>query len=97
MTEYLTYNCIDDPDDLIRLEWICEFCDEKSYSGVMDRICHFADCFVSRDEKVADEEKANFSTKVNPLAKAFDCSSCGKTLHLTTTEILRHRKTCKKD
>lgn len=28
--------------------------------------------------------------------KLFNCSNCKKDFHLSTTEILRHRKTCKK-
>jgi hypothetical protein len=55
----LTYNCIDDPEDSIRLEWICDVCEEKNYSGVMDRICHFADCTSLRDEKTDEEERAS--------------------------------------
>ncbi len=28
LTNYLTFNCIEDPEDCIRLEWICEFCEQ---------------------------------------------------------------------
>ena len=95
LTEYLTYNCIDDPDDSIRLEWICDVCGEKSYSGALDRIFHFAGCLATQDEKSFEEEMAAKPQKVNPMAKPFNCSSCRKTLMLTSTEVLRHRKVCK--
>ena len=28
LTNYLTFNCVEDPEDSIRLEWTCEFCEQ---------------------------------------------------------------------
>ena len=97
LTQYLTYNCIDDPDDLIRLEWTCEFCEKEMFTGAIERVSHFAECFEEKDIKDEQESKSKAQPKVNPLAKKFHCDSCKKTLYLTTTEMFKHRKSCLKE
>ena len=94
LTQYLTYNCIDDPEDLIRLESVCEFCGREMYKSALERVSHFAGCFEEKDGKDAEESKSKAEPKLNPLAKKFNCDSCKKTLYLTTTEMLKHRKSC---
>ncbi len=94
LNDYLTYNCLENTGDQLLatcIKYECDICEESLYSSHLDRILHVKKC-LDRQEAIKDEEADLVERKANPNAQAYHCSNCDKTMYLTTTEILRHKR-----
>nr|KAG5694320.1 hypothetical protein BaRGS_035188 [Batillaria attramentaria] len=100
VNDYLTYNCLLDEASAsmwgeytshMQRHWTCPRCGEAMIVSVLERLQHESMC--EKDEQAKPEaEAAEGRPQVNPLQKAYFCEECDKTLMLTATEILRHKK-----
>ncbi|XP_071450187.1 probable ATP-dependent RNA helicase DHX34 [Hetaerina americana] len=93
-TEYLTYNCLNDdfPVEEDEEPWKCPNCDLSAHLNAVERLHHRETCKKSESKGAACGEETAASSR-KPNARAYQCQDCdGKTLYLTPTEILRHKK-----
>ncbi|XP_055878835.1 probable ATP-dependent RNA helicase DHX34 isoform X1 [Biomphalaria glabrata] len=104
VTDYLTFNCLlDDASASVWGEftqgmqrfWKCPLCGQSMLVNVLERLQHEAVCSSEGGQgleqlQVEDSEKIS---ELNPLRKSYFCTECNKELSLTTTEILKHKKT----
>lgn len=97
VTPYITFNCVhvsgsylDDHDDDSTNEWNCPHCGLAMNVESIEKLQHMETCQPSQNEQVADNEAE--TSKRKPNSQAYQCAQCNKTLYLTPTEILRHKK-----
>ena len=69
------------------------------YVGPVQRVAHHAACVEAeeadrkKDEDAAGGGEAAAAASSKPNSRAYECAECGgKTLYLTSTEILRHKR-----
>ena len=72
-------------------EYECELCQENMYGSSLQIVSHYSKCMKKQDDK-NEEIDHQEERKRDPNAQEFDCKECGKILYLTSTEILRHKK-----
>ena len=72
-------------------EYECELCDEKIYGSSLQIATHYSKCLKKQDDKNEEIEHQE-ERRRDPNAQEFDCKNCGKILYLTSTEILRHKR-----
>ena len=94
LNDFLTYNCLINTAEefnanLVKYE--CDMCEETFYTSQFQRVCHFAECHAKK-EAHEDEVEETERKKHDPNAQEYFCSECDKTLYLTNTEILRHKR-----
>ncbi|XP_033607605.1 probable ATP-dependent RNA helicase DHX34 isoform X2 [Cryptotermes secundus] len=96
VTPYITFNCVnvfrshlDGYDDGSENEWNCPHCGLDMNLDSIQKLQHMETCKPSQNEQGADEEET-VTRKPNSLA--YQCAQCDRTLYLTPTEILRHKK-----
>lgn len=102
---YLTHGCLVDDGTASALgeftthmqkHWTCPQCQASMIISITERLEHEALCqsqniSATKEEELADIAKER-ETQLNPLRKSYFCPSCDKQLQLTTTEILKHKK-----
>ena len=89
-------------DELSQLavDWTCPRCETEMYVGPVQRVAHHAACVEAEeaDRKKDDDaagggDAAAAAAASKPNSRAYECAECGgKTLYLTSTEILRHKR-----
>ena len=88
-------------DELSQLafDWTCPRCEQEMYVGPVQRIAHHATCVEAEEadrKKTEDADGADLATaaaSAKPNSRAYECADCGgRTLFLTSTEILRHKR-----
>ncbi|KAL5004824.1 hypothetical protein ScPMuIL_018280 [Solemya velum] len=105
VNQYLTFQCLLDSVSAgvygehtphMQRHWTCPRCECKLIVTILDRLQHESECqsqniqaCKAEEEKEVEEEK---NSQLNPLRKPFFCSNCDKQLLLTTTEILKHKR-----
>ena len=68
------------------------------YVGPVQRIAHHATCVEAEEadrKKTEDADGADLAAaaaSAKPNSRAYECAECGRTLYLTSTEILRHKR-----
>ena len=94
LNDYLSFNCLVNTGEELQSslsEFECEFCQESMYGSSLQIVGHYSKCSTERDIKT-EETYSQEERKRDPNAQEFDCKACGKLLYLTSTEILRHRR-----
>lgn len=100
VTEYAIYNCLvqEEWDEAIERDILvnplnCRKC-ENIYVGhsMWKLFCHETFCITKTEIDTSDKEKYVIP---KPNSKLFHCEICKSDLHLTPTEILKHKKSCK--
>ncbi|XP_069697285.1 probable ATP-dependent RNA helicase DHX34 [Periplaneta americana] len=97
VTPYITFNCLTEssyyPEDCSGEEpeedWQCPHCDFAANLEPIQRLQHLTTCQSTQDQQKAVEEEFQ---RRKPNSQAYECAQCNKTLYLTPTEILRHKK-----
>lgn len=92
----LTFNCLENTGEELSAylsENECDMCQESIYGAPLQVISHYAKC-LANTEAAKQEEIDQERKRVDPNAQKFECETCRKVLYLTSTEILRHRKSC---
>ena len=75
---------------MLETPWQCSTCKIEVILSPIEKLQHQVSCQKSNTDMSSSSAQTTHVTK--PNSKAFDCSECGKTLHLTPIEILRHKK-----
>lgn len=90
---YLTYDCLVGDELVVKscFEWECLECQEKRYSSCLQRLSHVKECW-DKHAKEQHQEQIQENKRKDPNSQEFHCRQCNKTLWLTMTEILRHKK-----
>ena len=103
VNEYLTFNCLRDSDDTwgdyqlcMQKHWTCPRCDHSFVVTIAERLQHEEHCQATAATIAASSSDtgATLDKEVSGKRKTFCCDVCGQEFHLTTKEILIHRKTC---
>jgi hypothetical protein len=94
LTSYLTYGCLygEEPE---AGEWDCPSCEQNLTAQPLHLLLHQSQCIRKKRDEAREkqrEEDDGMEKSNNPFAKAYFCQECGKNLHLTPMEILRHNK-----
>lgn len=97
LTPFLVYDCLESTGndlDAVLSSWACPFCEQSMYCDPLTRLSHYGSCHDKHEAQADAKDKAQQEAKKprNPLAKHYSCSECNKTLFLTPTEILRHKR-----
>jgi len=97
LSPQITYSCLVDSAaeaSALYSLWMCPHCQEERYSGLLEKLEHTNACG-ARQGQLRQEINTEKERNKNPLAKKFFCQTCERTLDLTSSEILRHRRDCK--
>ena len=106
LTDYLTYNCLEnnvEENASFCLQWQCPICEEGMYTSALQRICHYKKCCENLETEILSsnhEVQELKRQKENPNAKEYYCAheNCkGKTYYFTSVQLLRHKKSHKKE
>nr|CAD7574761.1 unnamed protein product [Timema californicum] len=93
VTSYLTYNCLLQEEVTQEFEtWHCPSCDLVASLSPMERLLHSQTCPQKQDNTDSKMEEEDPPSSRKPNSQPFYCEHCQKTLHLTPTETLRHKK-----
>ena len=100
LSDYLTYNCLEntmEENGAYCLRWQCPICDESMYGSALQRLLHYQKCCDNLEDKILSENREQNELrkqKENPNAKEYHCDheSCkGKTYYFTSIQLLRHK------
>lgn len=104
LTANLTYNCLVDDAGIMAeyacLLWQCPVCQEEMYCSPLSRMKHLAGCTEEEENKKRKElveEQKKEQKETNPLARKFYCDKCCQELRMTSTQILKHKRSCGKE
>nr|CAD7456069.1 unnamed protein product [Timema tahoe] len=93
VNSYLTYNCLLQEEVTQEFDtWHCPSCDMVASLSPMERLLHAQTCPRKQDNADSRMEEEEPPGARKPNSQPFNCEHCQKTLHLTPTEILRHKK-----
>ncbi|KAK7573392.1 hypothetical protein V9T40_010583 [Parthenolecanium corni] len=90
---FFVYNSLSSDEDSEEIEdWKCEKCESLIISSPLERLQHIY--LHEKESRVTERDVAgNMSSEAKkPNAKLYECDVCKEKLYLTSTEILRHRK-----
>jgi len=99
----VTHNCVK-PDEKrptapLEEQFCCPICQAEFCCGPLVRMEHLGTCKGREEEllnaeltKVAEEKRQ--AEAGGPLARTFYCSKCDTNLRLTSSEILKHKRSC---
>ncbi|KAL4227796.1 negative regulation of nuclear-transcribed mRNA catabolic process [Mactra antiquata] len=103
--EYLTHGCLFDDgtasavgDFTVNMQrhWTCPQCDVSMIVNLSERLEHEVMCQTNNitvtPAQLKAEEEEDKASQMNPLRKSYFCPDCDQQLHLTMTEILKHKK-----
>jgi len=99
----VTHNCVKSdekrPTAPLEEQFCCHICQAEFCCGPLVRMEHLGTCKGREEEalnaeltKVAEEKRQ--AEAGGPLARSFYCSKCDTDLRLTSSEILRHKRSC---
>ena len=103
LTPNLTYNClVEDENKPLAVDcslFVCPVCEVEMYSSPLARMAHFATCKGKEEEEeskemAVKEEERRQEEGANPLSRKYYCDQCKTALRLTSSEILKHRRSC---
>ncbi|XP_058801679.1 probable ATP-dependent RNA helicase DHX34 [Phymastichus coffea] len=97
LTKQITYNCLIGNDlsdkiacQMLEIEWVCPTCGFRGALSSIEKLQHISIC---KKENTGD---IGMKTSVMPVKKknavVYECTDCQKTLYLTPTEVLKHKK-----
>lgn len=98
VTSFFTYNCLADSKDLysecLRTFWSCPNCDLYMPVTPLERMQHEGSCRPAGEQQPGDEPKKGqaASSSASGLTRVYHCDVCDEDLHLTPTEILKHKR-----
>lgn len=99
VTEYLTYNCLQDETDTtqtyMQFQWHCPFCEQSMMVNVLERMHHQAACRETVEMNANQESRAGCS-RTHRNQQEYFCEDCQKTLYLSNTDILKHNRSHRK-
>ncbi|XP_031621594.1 probable ATP-dependent RNA helicase DHX34 [Contarinia nasturtii] len=87
-------------DLIVTTEWNCTHCGGTFYLTGIQKLQHTNECKPkpeiddSNDQSGAMADNQQNSKPQNSNSKLYSCPNCKQELYLTSTEILKHRKTC---
>lgn len=95
MADYLTYDCLEETAAEASAqtcsEWQCPICEEALFCGPLQRLRHYGAC-MEREEEAKRKDARHEEKVANPNARKYFCKECDKELALTSTEILKHKR-----
>ncbi|XP_011500443.1 PREDICTED: probable ATP-dependent RNA helicase DHX34 [Ceratosolen solmsi marchali] len=97
VTKQITFNCLVESEwsdriayEMMETEWNCQICDFKGTYSVIEKLQHINSC---KTTSVTQDNVKSMSVKSKKKnAIAYDCPECEKTLYLTPTDVLKHKK-----
>lgn len=99
----VTHNCVKSdekrPTAPLEDQFCCHICQAEFYCGPLVRMEHLETC-KGKEEEVLNAELAKVAKEKQqaeaggPLARSFYCSKCDTDLRLTSSEILKHKRSC---
>lgn len=99
VTPFFTYNCLADSRNLysecLRTFWTCPNCDLYMPLTPLERMQHEATCRPAGEQQQSEDEPSGVkenSSSMSSLTRVYHCDICDKDLHLTSTEILKHKR-----
>ncbi|XP_026879499.2 probable ATP-dependent RNA helicase DHX34 [Electrophorus electricus] len=96
ITNYFTYNCLCDSKDLysecLRTFWSCPHCDLHMPFTPLERMQHEATCRPAEEQQPEEDPDTVKTAASSSLTRLYHCDVCNKSLNLTSTEILRHKR-----
>ncbi|XP_077992529.1 putative ATP-dependent RNA helicase DHX34 [Glandiceps talaboti] len=105
---YLTFGCLidnetadmDEYGSVMRKHWICPICNSNMIVTVLEKIQHESQCTGEIEIKQSDTDQTQTSStskdgQMRHLKKTYHCDVCEQDLQLTTTEILKHKRSHK--
>ncbi|XP_076850289.1 putative ATP-dependent RNA helicase DHX34 isoform X2 [Brachyhypopomus gauderio] len=96
VTSYFTYNCLCDSKDLysecLRTFWTCPHCDLRMPFTPLERMQHEATCRPAEEQQPEDDPDTVKTASSSSLTRLYHCDVCNKSLNLTSTDILRHKR-----
>lgn len=108
ISDYLVHGCLIDDSTAsvlgqytmsMQRHWICDRCRVSMVVDLSERLEHEAFCQTQDTSASKQEEQAmereEREGQMNPLRKSYFCPDCDQQLQLTSTEILKHKKSHK--
>lgn len=98
VTSFFTYNCLADSKDLysecLRTFWSCPNCDLYMPLTPLERMQHEGSCRPAGEQQPGEEPQKGQpgSSSASGLTRVYHCDICDEDLHLTPTEILKHKR-----
>lgn len=75
---------------MMEMEWVCSICNFHGTLTSIEKLQHINVCKKGSSSDVGIKSSIIPPKKKN--AVAYECANCQKTLYLTPTEVLRHRR-----
>merc|ERR1719369_1580825 len=97
LTENITYGCLVEERGIDTMLWSCHVCKKEIYCSTMSRLKHYSKCTMKEETLQVEELIAKQQQKVddqNPLARHWKCVICQKKFSFTSSQILKHKRTC---
>lgn len=100
LSEYLTYNCLEntvEENASFCIQWQCPICEESMYTTSLRRLVHYKKCCDNLEKEILlnDREQQEIKRqKQNPGAREYHCDheNCeGKTYYFTSIQLLKHK------
>ena len=104
LTDYLTYNCLEnsiEENSCFCIQWQCPICEEAMYASSLQRIFHYRKCCENLENQILTNNQEQLELKKqkeNPNAREYRCphETCkGKTYYFTSVQLLRHKNSHK--
>ncbi|KAG1657328.1 putative ATP-dependent RNA helicase DHX34 [Nymphon striatum] len=94
LKEYVTYNCLLEEDSIYSTQkvWKCKYCEEEIVVTVLERMRHESQCKQKANALNPLEEIETQDSSTNVVKRPYFCPDCQEELHLTSVQILKHKK-----
>jgi len=96
LSDNITYGCLVEEKVIDTMLWSCPVCDQEIYCSTLARLMHYSKCTMQEETEKLEEQIASQKEKVDqhPLARQWQCGVCKENFSFTSSQILKHRKTC---
>ncbi|XP_073960326.1 probable ATP-dependent RNA helicase DHX34 [Choristoneura fumiferana] len=101
VTDNIVYNCVVDADwsynsyqESYNVPWTCPNCEISVCLSPLEKLQHTQ--FTCSAKSEVKQETPTVTREIKPNAREYKCENCEETLYMTSVEILKHKKSCKK-
>eukprot|EP00092_Neocalanus_flemingeri_P025076 GFUD01027192.1.p1 GENE.GFUD01027192.1~~GFUD01027192.1.p1 ORF type:complete len:1156 (+),score=356.79 GFUD01027192.1:283-3750(+) len=97
LTKNITYSCLVEDRGMDTMLWSCPVCEQEIYCSTLSRLRHYSNCTLKEETEKMEQEISNQQQKVveqNPLARQWQCGTCGDCFTFTSSQILKHKRDC---
>jgi len=97
LSDNITYGCLVEEKVIDTVLWSCPVCEQEIYCSTLSRLMHYSKCTLQEETEKLEEQIAFQKEKMvdqHPLARQWQCTMCQGKFSFTSSQILKHRKSC---